>query len=581
MATPQFNQSFTSLTRVSLCIFGTGKAWPWYRDTPSFSWKETNFVFQSPKVPSKSDSYFLRSCSNFVCWSALRCLPLSLTTDWRSALLYLASRIHVACLVASYVRCGSMARLWLRLSAWRTLEPCRLLMFLIGQMISSMVIILYLKFKMIPNLSWSQCQEWGHTAAYYSCRIQPHQAPHCTFCYQNIWRCSAPPGLYAASERSHLKYSMTVEPAFLSREAAWVYLCSLRKGCHQNHCLTGLALFLLTVLVTALTGVTILRITPQHSNYCCGSTFCWIGSSRSTVIDMYILAFAWWCQHDIISIAKHRRIAKCCWIARRCQIGKLCGIVNDRWVTKGCWIAKYSGIAKDCLIAMCCWTSNVLILAIYRSLTILLLLADSEGVALIGLGGVKWDHLTAFSKFNPNFLVLLDPISYLLLELLSSLQHFLDLWEAFLRVFSNLSNFLLNWANDCFAGLGFLPAFLEDQKLAFTIPPFSYLRQSLVACIVCAPQCFLHSLQDFSKWTFLWACFVAPLLGCLAPALFLWEAFLPDGAWVFSGVHTRSIASREAWRECMFMGVIPFSCRLYWSCPWCRHIQRMWLARSA
>jgi hypothetical protein len=74
----------------------------------------------------------------------------------------------------------------------------------------------------------------------------------------------------------------------------------------------------------------------------------------------------------------------------------------------------------------------------------MLLLADSEGVALIGLGGVNLDRLTAFSKFNPDILVLPDQISYLLLELLLSLWHFLDLWEAFLRVFSNLSNFLLN-----------------------------------------------------------------------------------------------------------------------------------------
>ncbi len=149
--TPSLTSLSTALIRVSLCIFGTGKAWPWYGDAPSFSWKETSFVIQSPKVPSKSDSYFLRSCRNFFCWLALRCLKMSLTTDWRSALLYLAYRIRVAHLVVSCVLCGSMARLWLCLSARSMLEPCRLLMFLIGKMISSMVIILSLKFKMIPN----------------------------------------------------------------------------------------------------------------------------------------------------------------------------------------------------------------------------------------------------------------------------------------------------------------------------------------------------------------------------------------------------------------------------------------------
>ncbi len=126
--TPRLTSRSTSLIRVSLCIFGTGKAWPWYGDTPSFNWKETSFVFQSPKVPLKSNSYFLRSCSNFFCWSALRCLQLSLTTDWRSALLYLAWRICVAHLVESCVLCGSMARLWVCLNTRRMLEPCRSLM---------------------------------------------------------------------------------------------------------------------------------------------------------------------------------------------------------------------------------------------------------------------------------------------------------------------------------------------------------------------------------------------------------------------------------------------------------------------
>ncbi len=49
-----------------------------------------------------------------------------------------------------------------------------------------------------------------------------------------------------------------------------------------------------------------------------------------------------------------------------------------------------------------------------------------------------------FSKFNRNFLELPNPISYLLSELLSSLRHFLDSWEAFLKVFFYLSNILLN-----------------------------------------------------------------------------------------------------------------------------------------
>jgi hypothetical protein len=81
------------------------------------------------------------------------------------------------------------------------------------------------------------------------------------------------------------------------------------------------------------------------------------------------------------------------------------------------------------------------LLVVFRLIATSLLLANSEGV--------KLDRLTAFSKFNPNLLVLPNPISYSLSELLSSLQRSLDLWEAFLRVYFNLSNFLLNWADNC------------------------------------------------------------------------------------------------------------------------------------
>ncbi len=129
-----------------------------------------------------------------------------------------------------------------------------------------------------------------------------------------------------------------------------------------------------------------------------------------------------------------------CWITKSHWIAKYRGIAKDSWLAKCHWIAKYCGFAKDCWIAKCRWTSDVLIATICWLLTISLSLSDSEGVALIGLGGVNLDRLMAFSKFNPNFLVLPNPIFYTLSESLSSLRHFLDLWEAFLRVFSNLSN---------------------------------------------------------------------------------------------------------------------------------------------
>ncbi len=166
------------------------------------------------------------------------------------------------------------------------------------------------------------------------------------------------------------------------------------------------------------------------------------------------------------------------------ELGRIAGLLSVAGLLSLANLQRIAGLLSVAGRAMS-W-----LLAICWLLTILLLLADSEGVALIGLGGVNLDRLTAFSQFNPIFLVLPDPISYSLSESLSFLQRFLDLWEAFLGVFSNLSNFLLNWANACFAGLGFLPAFLAVRKSAFAVPSFSYFWQSLVACVVCAPPNF-------------------------------------------------------------------------------------------
>jgi hypothetical protein len=68
------------------------------------------------------------------------------------------------------------------------------------------------------------------------------------------------------------------------------------------------------------------------------------------------------------------------------------------------------------------------------------------GVALIGLGGVNSVFLIVSPKFISTFPVLPNLIPYLELELLSSLQRFLDLALNFLIAFLSLSNFLLNWA---------------------------------------------------------------------------------------------------------------------------------------
>jgi hypothetical protein len=166
------------------------------------------------------------------------------------------------------------------------------------------------------------------------------------------------------------------------------------------------------------------------------------------------------------------------------------------------------------------------------------------------------------------------PVFYLLSELLLFLRHFLDLGDAFLRVFSSLSTFLLNWVKDCLVGLAFLPGVLAVQKSAFTATSFLYLQQSLVERIVCAPPCFFHRSQCFSKQTFLGTLVLDPVLGCLDPVLLLMEAFLLDDALAFSCVHMRSIASREGRSKHMSTGVMSFLWSMYWSCQACGHIQR-------
>ncbi len=138
-----------------------------------------------------------------------------------------------------------------------------------------------------------------------------------------------------------------------------------------------------------------------------------------------------------------------------------------------------------------------------------------------------------------------DPILYSELESLSSLRHFLDLALDFLIAFSSLSNFSVNWAKDCLAGLGFFQPFLVAWKLAFSDPSFSNLWQSFVLCIVCVPPCFLQRSWSFSKWTFLGTLVVDPVLGNLFPVLLLLDAFLPECALNYSCAHTCSIASSE------------------------------------
>ncbi len=95
--TPSLTSLSTSLIRVSLCIFGTGKAWQWYRDTPSFSWKEAGFVFLPPKVPSKAAQISREAAvTSFDDWHLGACnCPWKLTGDLLYYIWHLESALHV------------------------------------------------------------------------------------------------------------------------------------------------------------------------------------------------------------------------------------------------------------------------------------------------------------------------------------------------------------------------------------------------------------------------------------------------------------------------------------------------------
>ncbi len=80
--------------------------------------------------------------------------------------------------------------------------------------------------------------------------------------------------------------------------------------------------------------------------------------------------------------------------------------------------------------------------AVLRSLQ---LLAIVVGVALIGLGGVKF-VFSIVSPISTSFLVLPDPTPYLELELLSSYWHFCAFLLDFFNAFLSFSIFLVSCA---------------------------------------------------------------------------------------------------------------------------------------
>jgi hypothetical protein len=149
--TPIDTRRSISFIRVALCIFVIGYGLPWYGLAPSFNSKETGGNFQSQSVPSKGSLNLRSNASSELQCGMLRCAQLFYTMLVRSALSYLASKMFTSRLVALRVLAGSWAKLELSLSALEMLGlSCRLLIFLMGRRISSMVVVLSLKSNTAP-----------------------------------------------------------------------------------------------------------------------------------------------------------------------------------------------------------------------------------------------------------------------------------------------------------------------------------------------------------------------------------------------------------------------------------------------
>ncbi len=124
---------------------------PWYGLAPSFNSKQKDGNFQSLSMPSKSPLNLMSNASSKLQCDVLRCAQLFFTMLGRSALSYLASKISMMRLVELHVLAGSWAKLELSLSTLEMLGlSCRLLIFLMGKRISSMVMVLSLKSNMAP-----------------------------------------------------------------------------------------------------------------------------------------------------------------------------------------------------------------------------------------------------------------------------------------------------------------------------------------------------------------------------------------------------------------------------------------------
>ncbi len=93
--------------------------------------------------------------------------------------LSLVSSVQVARLACVLI--GSLAKLPSSFCKRSVLAPCRWLMLSLARWSHQWLSFGFKGLLRYLPLSWFQCQEWGHTAAYYPCCIWPHQAPHGTF----------------------------------------------------------------------------------------------------------------------------------------------------------------------------------------------------------------------------------------------------------------------------------------------------------------------------------------------------------------------------------------------------------------
>ena len=129
--------------------------WNWIR--PAVIWlcallefKREMLCFISHNVPSNRSSNSASASSNFFCWLGLRCVQLVLTTAWGSAFSYVSSKICTTWSVVSTVLVGLLDMLLFTAYAFANFDLARLFMFVIGKMISSIVICFVQKSRTIP-----------------------------------------------------------------------------------------------------------------------------------------------------------------------------------------------------------------------------------------------------------------------------------------------------------------------------------------------------------------------------------------------------------------------------------------------